>query len=83
MDVTQLYTSSWHVVYIRSDSFTVWDICFILQKLLHSSMTYFPLNSGVSLLNLHEYGMADVRSLHPFASLDIQPRVLSYFIILQ
>ena len=64
-------------------SVSVWDICFIIQKLLHSSMILFPLNSGVSLLNLHEYGMADVRSLHPFASLDIQPLVLSSFIILQ
>ena len=46
-------------------------------------MIPFHLNSGVSLLNLHEYGMADVRSLHPFASLDIQPLVISSFIILQ
>ena len=45
---------------IRSNSFTVWDISFILQKLLHSSMIPFPLNSGVSSLNLHEYGMAYV-----------------------
>ena len=40
---------------ILSNSFTVWDISFILQKLLHSSMIPFPLNSGVSSLNLHEY----------------------------
>ncbi len=70
---------------IRSNSFTVWDISFILQKFLHSSMIPFPLNSGVTVssLNLHEYGMADVRSLHPFASLDIQSLVFSSFIILQ
>ena len=42
---------------IRSSSFTVWDISFILHKLLHSSMIHFPLNSGVSSLNRHEYGM--------------------------
>ena len=41
-------------------------------------MIPFPLNSGVSSLNIHEYGMADVRSLHPFSSL-----VLSSFVILQ
>ena len=45
--------SMWFI--IRSNSFTVWDISFILQKLLHSSMI-----PGVSSLNLHEYGMADV-----------------------
>ena len=28
---------------IRSNSFTVWDISFILQKLLYSSMIPFPL----------------------------------------
>ena len=28
---------------IRSNSFTVWDISFILQKLLHFSMIPFPL----------------------------------------
>ena len=38
---------------IRSNRFTVWDISFILQKLLHSSMI-----PGVSSLNLHEYAMA-------------------------
>ena len=45
--------SMWFI--IRSNSFTVWDIRFILQKLLHSSMI-----PGVSSLNLHEYAMADV-----------------------
>ena len=45
--------SMWFI--IRSNSFTVWDISFILQKLLHSSMI-----PGVSSLNLHEYAMADV-----------------------
>ena len=40
---------------IRSNSFTVWDISFILQKFLHSGMIPFPLNSDVSSLNLHEY----------------------------
>ena len=69
--------SMWFI--IRSNSFAVWDISFILQKLLHSSMIPFPLNRGVSLLNLHEYGMADVRSLHPFSSLDIQSLVLFVF----
>ena len=42
--------SMWFI--IRSNSFTVWDISFILQKLLHSSMI-----PGVSSLNLHEYGI--------------------------
>ena len=51
--------SVWFI--IRSNSFTVRDISFILQKLLHSSMIHFPLiKSGVSSLNLHEYGMADL-----------------------
>ena len=45
--------SMWFI--IRSNRFTVWDISFILQKLLHSSMI-----PGVSSLNLHEYAMADV-----------------------
>ena len=44
--------SMWFI--IRSNSFTVWDISFILQMLLHSSMIRFPLNSGVSSPNLHE-----------------------------
>ena len=67
---------------IRSNSFTVWDISFILQKLIHSSVIHFPLNSGVRSLNLHEYGMADV-STASISSLDIQSLVLSSFIILQ
>ena len=53
---------------IRSNSFTVWDISFILPKWLHSSMIPFPLNSGVSSLNLHEYGMADVSTASIFFS---------------
>ena len=53
---------------IRSNSVTVWDISFILQKLLHSSMIPFPLNSGVSSLNLHEYGMAYVSTASIFFS---------------
>ena len=65
--------SMWFI--IRSNSFTVWDISFILQMLLHSSMIRVPLNSGVSSPNLHEYGMA----LHPFPSLDIHTLVLSSF----
>ena len=56
--------SMWFI--IRSNSFTVWDISFILKKLLHSSMIPFPLNSGVSSLNLHEYGIADVSTASPF-----------------
>ena len=44
---------------IRSNSFTVWDISVIRQMLLHSSIIPFPLNSGVSSPNLHEYGIAD------------------------
>ena len=44
--------SMWFI--IRLNSFTVWDISFILQMLLHSSMIRFPLNSGVSSPNLHE-----------------------------
>ena len=47
--------SMWFI--IRSNRFTVWDISFILQQLLHCSMIPFPLNSS---LNLHEYGMAYV-----------------------
>ena len=58
--------SMWFI--IRSNSFMVWDISFILQKLLHSSMIRFPLNSGVSSLNLHEYGMADVSTASIFFS---------------
>ena len=36
-------------------------------------MMPFPSNIGVSSLNLHEYGMAYVRSLHPFSSLHTIP----------
>ena len=72
--------SMWFI--IRSNSFTVWDISFILPKLLHSSVIHFPLNSGVRSLNLHEYGMADVSTTY-ISSLDIQSLVLSSFIILQ
>ena len=50
---------------IRSNSFTMWYISFILQKLLHSSMIPFPLNSS---LNLHEYGMAYVNTASTFFS---------------
>ena len=67
---TQLYNSSYNMWFIiRSNSFTVWDISFILQKLLHSSMIPFPLiNSGVSSLNLHEYVTADVSTASIFFS---------------
>ena len=60
--------SMWFI--IRSNSFTVWDISFILQKFLHSSMIPFPLNSGVTVssLNLHEYGMAYVSTASIFFS---------------
>ena len=53
---------------IRSNTFMVWDISFILQKLLHSGMIPFPLNSGVSSLNVHEYGMTYVSSASIFFS---------------
>ena len=56
-----LVLSMWFI--IRSNSFTVWDISFILHKLLHSSMLPFPLNSS---LNLHEYGMAYVSTASMF-----------------
>ena len=69
--------SMWFI--IRSNIFTVWDISFILQKLLHSSMIPFPLNSS---LNLHEYCMAYV-STASISSLHTQSLVLSSFIILQ
>ena len=55
--------SMWFI--IRSNSFTVWDISFILQMLLHSSMIRFPL--------------WQMLALHPFPSLDIQTLVLSSF----
>ena len=48
---------------ILSNSFTVWDISFIVQKLLHSSMIPFPLNSGVSSLNLQEYYYVSTASI--------------------
>ena len=69
--------SMWFI--IRSNIFTVWDISFILQKLLHSSMIPFPLNSS---LNLHDYCMAYV-STASISSLHTQSLVLSSFIILQ
>ena len=50
--------SVWFI--IRSNSFTLRGISIIFQMLLHSSMIRFPLNSGVSSRNFHEYGMADV-----------------------
>ena len=64
--------SMWFII-IHSNSFTVWDISFILN----SSMIPFPLNSGVSSLNLHEYGIADV-STASISSLDIKPLVIFY-----
>ena len=67
--------SMWFI--IRSNSFTVWDISFILQKLLHSSMI-----PDVSSLNLHDM-LWQMLALHPFPSLDIQSHVLSSFFILQ
>ena len=67
---------------IRSNSFTVWDISFILQKLLHSSMIPFTLNSGVSYSTSTNM-VWHMLALHPFSSLDIQHLVLSSFIILQ
>ena len=66
---------------ILSNSFTVWDISFIVQKLLHSSMIPFPLNSGVIVHSTSKNIIMLAR--HPFSSLDIQSLVLSYFIILQ
>ena len=69
--------SMWFI--IRSNSFTVWDISFILQKMLHSSMIPFPLNSGVSSLNLHEYGMADVSTASIFFSRHTIPCSLIFY----
>ena len=63
----------------RSNCFTVWDISFILQKMLHSSMIPFPLNSGVSSLNLHEYGMADVSTASIFFSRHTIPCSLIFY----
>ena len=74
--------SLWFI--IRSNSFTVWDIGFILLKLLHSIMGPFPLNSGISSLSLHEYQLyrADVITAFIY-HLDMQSMVLSSFSILQ
>ena len=69
--------STWFI--IRSTSFMVWGIIFILQKLLHSSMISFPLNSGVSSLNLHEHGMADVSTAYIFFSRHTIPCSLIFF----
>ena len=73
--------SMWFI--IRSNSFTVWDIGFILQMLLHSSMIRFPLNSGVSSPNLHElfYGMADVSTTSISFSRHTNPCSLVLFIL--
>ena len=65
--------SMWFI--IRSNSFTVWDISFILQKLPHSSVIHFPLNSSRIW-----YGML---ALHSFSSLHIKSLVRSSVIILQ
>ena len=64
---------------IRSNSFTVWDISFILQKLLHSSMIPFPLNIDVSSLNLHEYGMAYVSTASIFFSRHTTPCSINFY----
>ena len=66
--------SMWFI--IRSNSFTVWDISFILQKLLHSSMIPFPLNSS---LNLHEYGMAYVSTSSMFFSTHTIPCSIIFY----
>ena len=71
--------SIWFV--IRSHSFTVWDISFIRQMLLHSSMIRFPLNNGVSSPNLHEYGMADVSTTSISFSRHTNPCSLVLFIL--
>ena len=64
---------------IRSNSFMMWDINFILQKLLHSSIIHVPLNSGVSSLNLHEYGMADVSTASVFFSRHTIPCYIIFY----
>ena len=64
---------------IRSNSFTLWDISFILQKLLHFSMIPFPLNRGVSSLNLHEYGMAYVSTASIFYSRNTIPCSIIFY----
>ena len=61
---------------IRSNSFTVWDISFILQKLLHSSVIHFPLNSS---LNLHEYDMAYVSTASMFFSTHTIPCSIIFY----
>ena len=71
--------SMWFI--IRSNSFTVWGISFILQKLPHSSMIPFPLNNGISSLNLHEYHMADVSTASIFFSRHTIPCSLIFFIL--
>ena len=71
--------SMWFI--IRSSSFTVWDIIFILQMLLHSSMIRFPLNSGVGSPNLHEYGIADVSTTSISLSRHTNPCSLVMFIL--
>ena len=72
-----LVLSMWFI--IRSNRFTVWDISFILQNLLHSSMIQLRLNSGVSSLNLHDYGMADVSTASIFFSRHTLPCSLICF----
>ena len=71
--------SSEHVAYYTLNSFTVWDISFILQKLLHSSMIPFHLNSGIGSLNLHEYGMVDVSTASIASSRHTIPCSLTFF----
>ena len=66
--------SMWFI--IRSNSFKMWDISFILQKLLHSSMIPFPLNSS---LNLHEYGMAYVSTASMFFSTHTIPCSIIFY----
>ena len=75
--------SLWFI--IRSNSFTVWDVSFILQNLmlLHSSMIRVPLNIGVSSPNLHEYGMADVSTTSISFSRHTNPCSLVLFILQQ
>ena len=50
-----------------------------LQKLLHFSMIPFPLNSGVSSLNLHEYGMAYVSTASTFYSRNTIPCSIIFY----
>ena len=74
---SKIVLSMWFT--IRSNSFTVWGISFILQKLLHSSMIHFPLNSGVSSLNLHEYGMAYVSTAFIFLYRHTTPCTIIFY----